>query len=153
MDVKVAFLNGELEEEIYMEQPEGYVENPNMVCKLRKSLYGLKQSPRCWNAKFCDFMESQKFIRSEADPCLFIFREKSDMVLVALYVDDLVITGNEKLVTWTKSILSKNFEMKDLGDLRYILGIFVERDKNGIYLSQTLKKYLLILAWRSANQL
>ena len=58
------------------------------------------------------------------------------MVLVALYVDDLVITGNENLVTWTKSILSKQFEMKDLGDLQYILGILVERDKNGIYLSQ-----------------
>ena len=82
-------------------------------------------------------MESQKFVRSEADPCLFIFRENSDIVLVALYVDDLVITGNGKLVARTKSILSKQFEMKDLGDLRYILGILVERDKNGIYLSQT----------------
>ena len=62
-------------------------------------------------------MESQKFIQSEANPCLFLFREKSNMVLVALYVDNLVITGNGNLVTWTKSILSKQFEMKDLGDL------------------------------------
>jgi len=137
MDVKVAFLNGELDEEIYMEQPEGYVNDPNMVCHLRKSLYGLKQAPRCWNAKFRDFMAKQKFIQSAADPCLFIFRDNSGLVLVALYVDDLVITGNGNLVTWTKSILGKQFDMKDLGDLKYILGILVERDDSGLYLSQS----------------
>jgi hypothetical protein len=137
MDVKVAFLNGELTEEIYMEQPEGFFEQPNLVCKLQKSLYGLKQSPRCWNIKFCEYMAKLKFIQSTADPCLFILRYKDDIVLVALYVDDLVITGNEQLVRKTKNYLNKQFEMKDLGDIKYILGILVERDQEGLYLSQS----------------
>jgi len=137
MDVKTAFLNGELNETIYMEQPEGFVKDRGKVCLLKKSLYGLKQAPRCWNEKFRNFMKISKFSQSTADPCLFILHEKDEMVVVALYVDDLVITGNEKLIKWTKSKLSEHFDMKDLGDIKYILGIQVSRDSNGIYLSQS----------------
>lgn len=137
MDVKTAFLNGELTETIFMEQPEGFIKDRGKVCLLKKSLYGLKQAPRCWNEKFRNFMKTSKFSQSTADPCLFILHHNNEMVIVALYVDDLVITGDENLITWTKSILAKKFDMKDLGDIKYILGIQVSRDANGIYLSQS----------------
>ena len=74
---------------------------------------------------------------STADPCLFILHEKDKMVIVALYVDDLVITGDDSLIKWTKTILAKQFDMKDLGDIKYLLGIQITRDQSGIYLSQS----------------
>ena len=93
MDVVTAFLNGKLKEEIYMQQPPGYVEQgkEHLVCKLKKSLYGLKQSPRCWNTAFREYMESIHYKQSAADPCVFIKTEKEGITIVAVYVDDLII--------------------------------------------------------------
>ena len=93
MDVVTAFLNGKLKEEIYMQQPPGYVEQgkEHLVCKLKKSLYGLKQSPRCWNTAFREYMESIHYKQSAADPCVFIKAEKEGITIVAVYVDDLII--------------------------------------------------------------
>ena len=92
MDVVTAFLNGQLEEEMYMEQPDGYIESgkENLVCKLNKSLYGLKQSPRCWNTAFKTYMKTIHFKPSTADPCVYV-RSDEDMTFVAVYVDDLII--------------------------------------------------------------
>ena len=93
MDVVTAFLNGILEEEIYMEQPEGYVrpECEHLVCKLNKSLYGLKQSPRCWNTTLTQFLESIHFNRNAADPCVFVHLDDGVPMIIAVFVDDLII--------------------------------------------------------------
>lgn len=135
MDVVTAFLNGTLDEDIYMQQPEGYVEegNEHLVCKLKKSLYGLKQSPRCWNKTFKDFMESIGFISCEADPCVFI----RGSTIVAVYVDDLIlITNEEKEMDSVKKSLANRFKMKDMGDIHYLLGVSIEHSAEGLKLNQ-----------------
>jgi hypothetical protein len=92
MDVSTAFLNGELKEEIYMKQPEGYVEEgeEDLVFKLNKSIYGLKQSSRCWYNTIDQFLKNSGYVQSSSDPCLYIKREGDDIMLIALYVDDLI---------------------------------------------------------------
>ena len=98
MDVVTAFLNGRLDEEIYKLQPDGYVApgEQHLVCKLKKSIYGLKQSPRCWNQAFHEHLESIGFAQSGADPCVYI-RVAEPMVTIAVYVDDLpLITKTER---------------------------------------------------------
>ena len=92
MDLVTAFVNGQLEEKIYMEQPDGYIESgkENLVCKLNKSLYGFKQSPRCWNTVFRKYMETIHFKPSTANPCVYV-RGGEDMTIVAVYVDDLLL--------------------------------------------------------------
>ena len=119
MEVVTAFLNGNLEEDIYMSIPEGLVSNSirNKVCMLRKSLYGLKQSPRQWYAKIHDFLiRERKFKSSSNDPCLYIRHEDSKVLLVALYADDLLIASKSKSdICALKRGLSGKFEMKDLG--------------------------------------
>jgi hypothetical protein len=135
MDVKTAFLNGELKEEIYMQQPDGFVEREkeNLVCRLKKSIYGLKQAPRCWSEKFNEFLESLGFESSDADPCVFVGKN----AVLAIYVDDLiVVTKTDQEMEGLKKELSAGFEMRDLGELHYILGVDVERTSDGIALSQ-----------------
>ena len=130
MDVVTAFLNGELNEDIYMEQPEGYSVKgkEHLVCKLQKSLYGLKQSPRCWNATFSEHMHKAGFNQSPADPCAFIRHEP--VAIVAVYVDDLIIiTRTIEEMKSLEECLVDHFTMKDMGELHYCLGISIERDK------------------------
>ena len=90
MDVVTAFLNGRLEEEIFMQQPEGYITpgSEDLVCRLKKSLYGLKQSPRCWNKEFQEYMKSTGFTQCTADPCVFVRVIGDNLTIVAVYVDD-----------------------------------------------------------------
>lgn len=145
MDAITAFLNGELEEEIYMRQPEGYVVpgKEHMVCKLKKSLYGLKQAPRCWNKALHDHMEQIGFKRSTSDPCVYI-QAKSSVAIVAVYVDDLIIiTTTPEETEKVKESLEKKFRMKDMGRLHYCLGISVvqDDDRKCIWLHQ--KQYIL----------
>ena len=92
MDVVTVFLNGTLDEEIYMEQPPGYIEKgeEHLVCKLKRSLYGLKQSSRCWSTVFKEYMESINFKPCTADPCIFVTGEGADLTIIAVYVDDLI---------------------------------------------------------------
>ena len=148
MDVVSAFLNGTLEEEVYMDQPSHYVQEgkENMVCKLNKSLYGLKQSPRCWNMVFTSYMEEAGFIQSSADPCVFVQAEEKDLTIIAVYVDDLIIvtTSSEKMSAVKKG-LETRFKMKDLGKLHYCLGISIDYDeeKGQMWLHQ--KHYILDL--------
>ena len=131
MDVKTAFLNGELDEDIYMEQPDGYVDedHPDYVCKLKRSLYGLKQSPRMWNQTIDDFMLKMEFAKCEPDHCVYVKQEGDDMIFVVLYVDDLIIaSSNDELMKSTKSALSDRFEMTDLGELKYFLGMEIKQN-------------------------
>ncbi|KAL0409122.1 UNVERIFIED_CONTAM: Retrovirus-related Pol polyprotein from transposon TNT 1-94 [Sesamum radiatum] len=141
MDVKTAFLHGDLDETIYMSQPDGFLsdKHPDHVCLLKKSLYGLKQSPRQWNKKFDMFMQSLHFQRSAFDPCLY-FKYYSDIpVFLVLYVDDMLIASSSiSLIVELQNNLSKNFEMKDLGDAKKILGMSIDRNRktSTIFLNQ-----------------
>lgn len=139
MDVVTAFLNGKLEEEIYMRQPEGYIKpgSENLVCRLNKSLYGLKQSPRCWNSVLNSYLLELSFKQSDADPCIYIKNANDTKIVLAVYVDDLIImTDTESDMTDIKHALESKFKMKDLGELHYCLGITVERDRSKIQLNQ-----------------
>ena len=139
MDVVTAFLNGHLDEEIYMKQPEGYVKpgTENMVCHLKKSLYGLKQSSRCWNKAFQDFMLSQQFKQSDADPCIFIRKLDGQLTVVAVYVDDLILLADSAdEMENIKANLSNQFKMKDMGELHYCLGVNITRKENALHISQ-----------------
>jgi hypothetical protein len=125
MDVKTAFLNGEVEQEVYIEQPEGFVIHgkESHVCKLKKALYGLKQAPRAWYGRIDSFLQSLGFTKSIADPNLYIKIVQNHPVILVLYVDDLFLTGEENLIAQTKRELSAEFEMKDLGLMHYFLGL------------------------------
>jgi hypothetical protein len=134
MDVKTAFLNGELEEEIYMDQPDGFIANgqENKVCKLLKSLYGLKQAPKQWHEKFDNTLTSASFIVNEADKCLYYRHGGGESVILCLYVDDILIfRSNLRVTEEVKHFLSNNFEMKDLGEADVILNIKLSRDSDG----------------------
>ncbi|KAK2429298.1 putative mitochondrial protein [Trifolium repens] len=140
MDVKTAFLNGELEEEIYMKQPEGFVIHgqEDKVCKLDKSLYGLKQAPKQWHEKFDNVMISNEFKANESDKCIYYKYENNICTIICLYVDDLLIFGsNIHAVNAVKSLLCNNFDMKDLGEADVILGIKITRSEKGISLNQS----------------
>nr|AAM08562.1 Putative retroelement [Oryza sativa Japonica Group]AAM10749.1 Putative retroelement [Oryza sativa Japonica Group] len=141
MDVKTAFLHGELEEDIYMEQPEGFVVpgKENLVCRLKKSLYGLKQSPRQWYKRFDSFMLSQKFRRSNYDSCVYLKVVDGSAIYLLLYVNDMLIAAKDKLeIAKLKAQLSSEFEMKDLGAAKKILGMEITRERRSgkLYLSQ-----------------
>ena len=131
MDMKTAFLNGQLDEDIYMAQPDGFTNmaNPDYVCKLQRSLYGLKQSPRMWNKTIDDFMLRLKLTKCESDHCVYMKRDDQDMIFVALYVDDLILASStSKLLQKNMQALSQRFEMTDLGQLKFYLGSEIEQD-------------------------
>ena len=140
MDVITAFLNGDLNEDIYMEQPPGYVQKgkEKLVCKLKKSLYGLKQSPRCWNEKLTQHVKSLGFEESGADSCIFTRRKNQKVEIIAIYVDDLIaITETDEEMRRLKKSLTSTFKMKDLGELYYCLGINFYRTKDSLYMCQS----------------
>ncbi|CAM8972377.1 unnamed protein product [Rhodiola kirilowii] len=139
MDVKIAFLHSDLDEEIYMKQPEGFEVKgkEKLVCKLKKSLYGLKQVPRQWHKKFDSFMKKAEFSRCEADHCCYVKRYKNSYIILLLYVDDMLIAGaNWNEIDVLKKKLSKKFAMKDLGVAKQILGMRIIRNKECLKLSQ-----------------
>ena len=150
----LACLHGELTENVYMSQPEGY-EQPgkeDMVCKLKRSLYGLKQSPRCWNHAFRSFMESIGFEQSAADPCVYI--QPTTLSIVAVYVDDLIlVTQTEGEMMDLKAKFKNQFRMKDMGEIHYCLGMSMQKCDGKLimhqkqYIEQLLNRYGL----RDAN--
>jgi len=143
MDVNNSFLHGDLDEEVYMTMPPGFrTSNPNKVCWLRKSLYGLKQAPRQWFGKLSSKLLEYGFIRSYADYSLFTYNKGGKFMALLVYVDDIVLIGNDsKLCDDFKVYLDKCFHIKDLGALKYILGIEVTRNSKGPFLCQ--RKYAL----------
>ncbi|CAM8940498.1 unnamed protein product [Rhodiola kirilowii] len=151
MNVKTAFLNGDLEEEIYMKQPKGFVVTgqQHKVCKLVKSLYGLKQAPMQWHQKFDEVVLFDGFILNKSNKCVYSkFDNSGNGVIICLYVDDMLIFGtNLECINQTKDVLSSKFSMKDMGEAEVILGIRIERVEGGIaltqshYIEKVLKKY------------
>ncbi|XP_070003048.1 uncharacterized protein [Nicotiana sylvestris] len=140
MDVKTAFLNGELEEEIYMEQPEGFVVpgKEKKVCKLVKSLYGLKQVPKQWHAKFDQTMLANGFKINECDKCVYIKNTPGYEVIVCLYVNDILIMSKSMTdINATKRMLASKFDMKDLGVADVILRIRIHKTPQGLALSRS----------------
>ncbi|KAK8516623.1 hypothetical protein V6N12_049345 [Hibiscus sabdariffa] len=152
MDVKTAFLNGKLEEDVYMTQPEGFVtpENAGKVCKLQRSIYGLKQASRSWNLRFNEAIQEFGFIRNEDEPCVYKKFSGSIVSFLILYVDDILVIGNDvptlqSIKTW----LSSCFSMKDLGEATYILGVKIYRDRSrrllglsqSTYIDKVLKRF------------
>ncbi|KAH9101333.1 hypothetical protein LEN26_015722, partial [Aphanomyces euteiches] len=134
MDVQTAFLNGNLQETLYMKQPPGYVQpgSEHLVCRLNKSIYGLKQSSREWNSPLDSYFKSQRFTQLKSDPCIYFRRTPQGLVLVGVYVDDFILLStHSNLMDSTKRALSTRFTMKDLGTLTYCLGIEVKRLEDG----------------------
>ncbi|GJW85249.1 retrotransposon protein, putative, ty1-copia subclass [Tanacetum coccineum] len=154
MDVKIAFLNGYLFEEVYMEQPEGFVNPkfPNRVCKLKRSIYGLKQASRQWNKRFDDEIMKFGFTQNHDQPCVYMKASGSYVTFLILYVDDILIMGNNiPMLQDVKSYLGRCFSMKDLGEAAYILGIKIYRDRSkrliglcqSAYIEKILKRFYM----------
>ncbi|WJZ93061.1 hypothetical protein VitviT2T_012024 [Vitis vinifera] len=147
LDVKNVFLNGDLEEEVYMDIPAGLetTSNFNKVCRLRKSLYGLKQSPRAWFERFTKVVKGYGFVQCQSDHTLFVKHfPEGKLAIIIVYVDDIILTGDhEEKIDLLKKLLTKEFEIKDLGNLKYFLGMEIARSKKGIAVSQ--RKYVLDL--------
>uniref|UniRef100_A0A1J3J2T0 Retrovirus-related Pol polyprotein from transposon TNT 1-94 n=4 Tax=Noccaea caerulescens TaxID=107243 RepID=A0A1J3J2T0_NOCCA len=150
MDVKNAFLQGDLDEEVYMTPPPGITVTPGKVLRLRKAIYGLKQSPRAWYQKLSTTLRDRGFRRSESDHTLFTLQSQEGIIVVLIYVDDIIISGNNKVgIQDTKAFLHSVFDIKDLGELKYFLGIEVCRSTDGLFLSQ--RKYILDLLCETGN--
>jgi hypothetical protein len=140
LDVKTDFLHDDLEDGIYMDQPKGFivVGKKNFVCKLKKSLYGFKQSPRQWYKKFDSFIIANGFKRSLYDSCVYIKFVDGSPIYLLLYIDDMLIVVKSKIaIANLKAQLSSEFEMKDLGAAKKILGMKITRDRKSglLYLS------------------
>ncbi|WZZ50369.1 hypothetical protein YC2023_050476 [Brassica napus] len=144
MDVKNAFLQGELEDEVYMLPPPGldHLVKPGNVLRLKKAIYGLKQSPRAWYRKLSTTLNGRGFRKSELDHTLFTLVTPSGIIVILVYVDDLIITGSDKAgIKATKEFLKSVFDIKDLGEMKYFLGIEICRSKEGLFMSQ--RKYTM----------
>ncbi|GJX60580.1 retrotransposon protein, putative, ty1-copia subclass [Tanacetum coccineum] len=152
MDVKTAFLNGHLSKDIYMVQPERFVDpnHPNKVCKLQRSIYGLKQASRSWNKRFDEEIKKIGFTQNPDEPCVYLKASGSNVAFLVLYVDDILLMGNSiAMLQEVKYWLCKCFSMKDLGEAAYILGIKIIRDRSkrlialsqSAYMEKTLKKF------------
>lgn len=140
LDVKNAFLHGDLHEPVYMVQPPGFEDHtiPHHVCSLKKALYGLKQALRAWFDKFSHFLIEYGFVCSKADPSLFVYHHNGDTLVLLLYVDDILLTGSSpELFKSLIAELSTRFAMKDLGTLHYFLGLQAQSHPNGLFLGQT----------------
>ena len=143
MDVKTAFLNGNIKEEIYMKQPEGFISSGSeqKVCKLQRSIYGLKQASRSWNIRFDETIKMFDFHKNPDEPCVYKKVSGSAVTFVVLYVDDILLIGNDVgMLQSTRTWLSNQFSMKDLGGASFILGIKIYRDRSTrmIELSQSI---------------
>jgi hypothetical protein len=140
MDVKLAFLNGDLREEVYGSQPPGFIERgkEHLVLRLNKALYGLHQAPRAWNKKLDESLLSVGFLRCPSDPAIYCRGDKNGgRLVIGVYVDDLAITGSSKQgILKVKEEMTAMFKMSDLGLLDYFLGIEVKQKGDGFVLSQ-----------------
>jgi hypothetical protein len=137
MDAKNAFLHDDLPEEIYMEQPQGYMHDSSLVCRLKKSLYGLKKALKAWYAKMDSYLLSQNFVHCKSDLNVYMLRMVDSLLLLVLYVDDLLITGcSASMIAEMKRIIHDRFLMTDMGLLHLFLGLKFNQDASGIKISQ-----------------
>ncbi|GKB49869.1 ribonuclease H-like domain-containing protein [Tanacetum coccineum] len=137
LDINNAFLYGELVEDVYMQLPDAYFsKKDNKVCELTKSFYGLKQAPRKWNEKLTQVLRENGFIRSKSDVSLYTKTKDDTFIVLLVYVDDIIITGNNETKIYNfKEYLSSKFKIKDLDKLKYFLGIEVLETDNGLCLN------------------
>jgi Reverse transcriptase (RNA-dependent DNA polymerase) len=146
MNVKNTFLQGTLDEEVYMTLLPDHknVSNSSLVCKLKKAIYGLKQSPRAWYAKLSLSLLKINFVKSSADSSMFVKHSQNFTIIILVYIDDVIIieNSNEKIEK-VKKYLKKEFDIKDLGQLSYFLGVEIATSSKGLFLSQ--QKYVLDL--------
>jgi hypothetical protein len=139
MDVKSAFLNGVLEEEVYVRQLPGFESEkyPHRVYKLRKALYGLKQAPRAWYGRLRGFLFERGFETGKVDQTLFLLRQSRDILIVQVYVDDIVFGGSSNsLVTRFADNMSREFEMSMMGELQFFLGLQIKQSKERTFVHQ-----------------
>ncbi len=150
MDVKTAFLNGSIEHDIHMSQPEGFIDPlyPEYVCKLKKSIYGLKQSARCWNQTLDSFLKKNGYRKSGADNCIYVKSERKangviSFVILAVYVDDIIPVSNDvDMLHAEKESLCGEFEMVDQGEIHFVLGMSIKRDRTNKVLFINQAKYV-----------
>ena len=136
MDVKNTFLNGDLSEEVYMQPPPSLSIDLNKVCHIRRALYGLKKAPRVWFVKFSSTISRLGYMVSHYDSALFLRRTDKSIILLLLYVDDMIITGDDLSgIQELKDFLSQRFEMKDLEHLSYFLGLEITHSIDGLYIT------------------
>lgn len=154
-DVKTAFLYGEIEENIFMRQPHGFGDGTGRVCKLNRSLYGLKQSSRCWNKCFTDFLSGFNLKATVGDPCVFTYQENDSRLILAIYIDDgLVMSSDKKLAAKLLQAMRERFDIT-CGDANLFLGLQIERGADGsIFLHQQMyaKRVLAKFNMNQANQ-
>ncbi|KAL0439318.1 UNVERIFIED_CONTAM: Copia protein [Sesamum latifolium] len=145
MDVKTAFLNSSVKEEIFMDQQEGFtaVGKEQKVCRLQRSIYGFKQASQSWNTRFDEVIRGYDFIKNEYDPCIYKKISGSSVAYLVLYVHDILLIGNDvKMLGDIKAWLSTQFSMKDMGEASYILGIKIYRDRSRRMLGLTQSSYI-----------
>ena len=139
MDVKGAYLNGILQEKVYMRQPDGYTDGTDRVCSLHKTLYGLNQSGHEWNKELDRRLKELGFTNLWSDPCAYIRRDGDDIQIITVWVDDLLLfTTNEQLMRYLKDKLNKMFDLTDLGEPSRIIGIEIIRHDDSLSISQPL---------------
>lgn len=145
MDVKTAFLNGDIQEDIYMVQPEGFAEpgKERLVCQLKKALYGLKQAPRAWYERINNFLLGVGFNRLDSDYSVYVLRQGDAKTMIAIHVDDLImISSSVEQLQSVKGMLCQEFEMTDMGPIAYCLGIQIKRDRKNRSISLSQSKYV-----------
>ncbi|GKD27573.1 putative ribonuclease H-like domain-containing protein, partial [Tanacetum coccineum] len=150
MDVKSAFLYGQIEEEVYVSQPSGFEDPdyPDKVYKVVKALYGLHQAPRAWYETLANYLLGNGFQRGKIDQTLFIKKQKGDILLVQIYVDDIIFGyTNKELCTAFEKLIKDKFQMSSMGELTFFLGLQVQKKEDGIfirhdkYVDKILKKF------------
>ncbi|GJX20803.1 retrovirus-related pol polyprotein from transposon TNT 1-94 [Tanacetum coccineum] len=150
MEVKTTFLNGELKEEVYISQPEGFVDpdNPSHVYKLKKALYGINQAPRAWYDMLSSFLIPQHFSKGVVDPTLFTRKAGNDLLLVQIYVDDIIFAStNTSICDEFANLMTTKFKMSMLGQMSFFLGLQISQSPRGIFINQSkyaskiIKKY------------
>ncbi|GJU42101.1 retrovirus-related pol polyprotein from transposon TNT 1-94 [Tanacetum coccineum] len=139
MDVKTDFLNGKLKEEVYVSQPEGFIDqdNPSHVYKLKKALYGVKQAPRAWYDMLSSFLISQHFSKGAVDPTLFTRKAGKDLLLVQIYVDDIIFASTTTLCNEFANLMTTKFKMSMMGKMSFFLGLQFSQSPRGIFLNQS----------------
>jgi len=138
MDVKSAFINGDLEEEVYIEQPDGFIlgNDPKLVCGQKKALYGLKQAPRAWYFWLDKYLHQQGFSKGSIDSNIYIKIDNDKFLIIVVYVDDIIFGSNEEAMSQKFAlVMQKELEMSLLGEITYFLGLQVQQNKDGIFLS------------------
>ena len=138
MDVKTTFLSGQIEEEVYIEEPKGFetFDRESHVYKLKRALYGLKQAPCAWYTRIDNYFNGLGFTKSEADANLYHIMVKGKQLIIVLYVDDLILTGDDQLIMSCKEDLAREFKMKDIGLMHYFLGMEVWKKDGELFVSQ-----------------